>query len=57
MGKLGSTVTGIMTTFLKELKLGGGTTDRRGGVELTITAGKTLDLGEIKVPAASLKAR
>lgn len=40
---------------LKNLKVGGGTTDRRGAVELTIKAGETLDLGEIKVPAAALK--
>ena len=42
---------------LKSLKIGGGTTDRRGTLELTIKAGETLDLGEIKVPATSLKAR
>jgi hypothetical protein len=45
------------STFLKNLKVGSGTTDRRGSLELTIEAGKTLDLGEIKVPAASLKVR
>jgi hypothetical protein len=44
-------------SFLQKLKVGGGTTDRRGTVELTIKAGETLDLGEIKVPAATLKAR
>jgi hypothetical protein len=43
--------------FLKDLKIGGGTTDRRGSVELAIKAGETLDLGDIKVPAALLKAR
>jgi hypothetical protein len=43
--------------LLKDLKVGGATADRRGTAELTIEAGKTLDLGDIKVPAASLKAR
>lgn len=41
---------------LKSLKVGGGTTDRRGGVALTIRAGEMLDLGEISLPVASLKA-
>lgn len=40
---------------LRDLKLNGGTTDRRGRVELTIPAGETLDLGEIKVPASELR--
>jgi hypothetical protein len=40
---------------MKDLKIGGGKTDRRGVVELTIKASETLDLGEIKVPAAMLK--
>jgi hypothetical protein len=44
-------------TFLKNLAVGDGKTDRRGGIELTIEVGKTLDLGEIRVPASSLKAR
>jgi hypothetical protein len=42
---------------LKSLKTGQGTTDRRGTLELTIKAGETLDLGDIKVPAALLKRR
>jgi hypothetical protein len=41
--------------LMKNLKVGGSTADRRGSVELTIEGGKALDLGEIKVPAASLK--
>jgi hypothetical protein len=40
---------------MKDLKVAGGKTDRRGIVELTIKADETLDLGEIKVPAALLK--
>ena len=40
---------------MKDLKIAGAKADRRGMVELTIKAGETLDLGEIKVPAASLK--
>jgi plastocyanin len=40
---------------LKNVKLPGGTTDRKGVAELTIAAGQTLDLGDIKIPAASLK--
>lgn len=44
------------TGYLRELKLDGGTTDRRGRLELTIEAGQTLDLGDIRVPAASLEA-
>jgi hypothetical protein len=44
-------------TSLKDLKVGGGKTDRRGSVELTIKAGETLDLSDIKVPAALLKAK
>jgi hypothetical protein len=42
---------------LRSLKVASGTTDRRGTLELTIKPGETLDLGDIKVPAASLKAR
>lgn len=42
--------------LIKDLKVGSAKTDRRGTVELTIKAGETLDLGDIKVPAASLKA-
>jgi len=41
--------------FMKDLKVGNGTADRRGTVELTIKPGETLDLGEIKVRASSLK--
>ncbi len=41
--------------YLKDLAFNGGKTDRRGRGELTIKAGETLDLGDIKVPAASLK--
>ena len=40
---------------LKNVKLPGGTTDRKGQADLTIEAGQTLDLGDIKIPAASLK--
>jgi hypothetical protein len=40
---------------LRDLKVGSATTDRRGRAELTIAAGQTLDLGEIKVPASVLK--
>lgn len=43
-------------SFLRDLKVGSGTTDRRGTVEVTIKTGETLDLGEIKVPIAALKA-
>ena len=41
--------------YLKNLKFKGGTTDRQGRAELTIAAGQTLDLGDIKVPASVLK--
>ncbi len=41
--------------YLKSLKLKPGSTDTRGRVKLTIPAGQTLDLGDIKVPAAVLK--
>jgi hypothetical protein len=40
---------------LKDLKFKGGSTSKQGRAELTIEDGKTLDLGEIKVPAASLQ--
>ena len=40
--------------FLRTLALKGGKTDRRGRAKLKIAAGETLDLGEIKVPAAAL---
>lgn len=41
--------------YLKNLKVKGGTTDRRGRAMLTIAAGQPLDLGDIKVPASALK--
>jgi hypothetical protein len=41
--------------YLRDLKVGSGTTDRRGRVELSIKAGETLDLGEIRVPVAALR--
>jgi hypothetical protein len=40
---------------LKNTKFKGGTTDARGRAKLKIEAGKTLDLGDIKVPASVLK--
>jgi hypothetical protein len=43
---------------LKNVKLySGGMTDPKGRAKLKIEAGKTLDLGDIKVPASMLKAR
>lgn len=43
---------------LKNVKLySGGVTDPKGRAKLTIEAGKTLDLGDIKVPASMLKVR
>jgi hypothetical protein len=41
--------------YLKTLKFKGGATNRQGRVDLTVADGKTLDLGDIKVPAAMLK--
>ncbi|HEX4413610.1 MAG TPA: hypothetical protein VH107_08275 [Lacipirellulaceae bacterium] len=41
--------------YLKNVKFKGGTTDKKGRAELTIEAGKTLDLGDLKVPASALK--
>ncbi len=41
--------------YLKNVKLKGGATDKKGRAELNIEAGKTLDLGDIKVPASALK--
>jgi hypothetical protein len=41
--------------YLKNLKIGSGKSNRQGRVQLTIAAGKTLDLGDIKVPASMLK--
>ncbi len=43
------------TGYLKGLKFAGGKTDSRGRADVTIAAGNTLDLGDIKVPAGSLK--
>lgn len=43
--------------YLKDLKLKSGKTDRQGRIELTITAGETLDLGDVKVPARMLTVR
>jgi hypothetical protein len=40
---------------LKNMKLSGGMTDVKGRAKLKIEAGKTLDLGDIKVPARLLK--
>jgi len=42
---------------LKNLKFKGGATDARGRAKLKIDAGKTLDLGEIRVPASVLVAK
>jgi hypothetical protein len=39
---------------MRDLKIEGGKTDRRGRAKLKIAANETLDLGEIKVPAAAL---
>ena len=41
--------------YLKNTKFNGGTTDAQGRAKLKIEAGKTLDLGDIKVPASVLK--
>jgi hypothetical protein len=41
--------------FLKNIELGAGKLDRRGRIELTIPAGGTLDLGEIKISAEMLQ--
>lgn len=41
--------------YLKNVKLKGGTTDTKGRAKLTIPAGETLDLGDIKIPANALK--
>jgi len=42
---------------LKDIEAGTGKTGRRGNLKLTIPAGETLDLGEIKVPVALLKSK
>jgi hypothetical protein len=41
--------------YLKDVKIGTGKSNRQGRAQLTIPAGKTLDLGDIKVPASMLK--
>jgi hypothetical protein len=41
--------------YLKDVKLTSGKTNRQGRADLTIAAGETLDLGDIKVPASMLK--
>jgi plastocyanin len=43
--------------FVKNQALEGGKTDRKGRAKLKIAAGETLDLGEIKIPAAALGAK
>ncbi len=43
--------------YLRNLKIKGGTTDRRGRAKIAIVAGKTLDLGDITVPASMLVQR
>lgn len=40
---------------LRDVSMGDGKTDRRGRVKIEIPAGQVVDLGEIKVPADSLK--
>lgn len=42
------------TGYLKNLTLPAGGTDRRGRAEIEVTAGETLDLGDIAVPAELL---
>jgi hypothetical protein len=44
-----------LALYLKNTKFNGGMTDARGRAKLKIEAGKTLDLGDIKVSANSLK--
>lgn len=41
--------------YLKDVSSKGGKADRTGKLNVTIAAGKTLDLGDIKVPAGILK--
>jgi hypothetical protein len=43
------------TGYLSAVKLSTGATDRRGRAKLKVEPGKTLDLGDIKVPASLLK--
>src|SRR3954468_13639826 len=44
-----------LALYLKNTKFKGGATDARGRAKLKIEAGKTFDLGDIKVPASALK--
>jgi hypothetical protein len=41
--------------YLKDVKFKGGAASKQGRAELTIEDGKTLDLGDIKVPASQLQ--
>jgi hypothetical protein len=41
--------------YVKDVATKGGKADRSGRLNVTIAAGKTLDLGDIKVPASLLK--
>jgi hypothetical protein len=41
--------------YLKNVKYQGGAADRRGRLAVTIVAGQTLDLGDIKVPSVLLR--
>jgi hypothetical protein len=41
--------------YLRDLKLQSGKTNRQGRADLTIAAGETLDVGDIKIPARMLK--
>jgi hypothetical protein len=41
--------------YLANLRTAGGNTDRSGRAALTIKAGETLDLGDIKIPSSFLK--
>jgi hypothetical protein len=41
--------------YLKNVKYKGGAANRQGRAKLNVAAGKTLDLGDIKVPASVLK--
>jgi plastocyanin len=43
------------TGYLQNVAMKGGTADKRGRVKLKVEAGKTLDLGDIKVKASNLK--
>jgi hypothetical protein len=43
--------------YLKDVATKGGKADKSGKLTVTIAAGKTLDLGDIKVPASLLKPR